>query len=126
MKNKIKEHLKNNRYIYLTLGISIIIFLVIFIIKNIIPIGSNTLLTVDFYHQYGPLLSELYDKILAGDSLIYSFNTGLGLPFFRNFYNYLSSPFNIIMFLFKRENIVTAFKNNCSSCCHDLFFKEIF
>ena len=44
-----------------------------------------------------------------GDNLIYSFNTGLGLPFFRNFFNYLSSPFNIIILLFERDNIVTSF-----------------
>ncbi len=109
LKKKIKESLKNNKYVWLTFGISIFLFLIIYALKSIIPIGKNTLLTVDFYHQYGPLLAELYDKVISGDSLIYSFNTGLGLPFFRNFYNYLSSPFNIIMFLFNRENIVTAF-----------------
>lgn len=109
LKNKIKTNLKNNKYVWLTIGISTFLFLIIYALKSIIPIGKNTLLTVDFYHQYGPLLAELYDKVMAGDNLIYSFSTGLGLPFFRNFYNYLSSPFNIIMFLFNRENIVTAF-----------------
>lgn len=109
LKNKIKTNLKNNKYVWLTIGISTFLFLIIYALKSIIPIGKNTLLTVDFYHQYGPLLAELYDKVMAGDNLIYSFSTGLGLPFFRNFYNYLSSPFNIIMFLFNRENIITAF-----------------
>lgn len=109
LKNKIQKIFKDNKYVCLTLGISTFLFLIIYALKSIVPIGKNTLLTVDFYHQYGPLLAELYDKVMAGDSLIYSFNTGLGLPFFRNFYNYLSSPFNITMFLFNRENIVTAF-----------------
>lgn len=109
LKNKIQVSFQNNKYIYLTLGISTFIFLIIYALKSIIPIGKNTLLTVDFYHQYGPLLAELYDKVKMGDNLIYSFNTGLGLPFFRNFYNYLSSPFNIIIFLFDRENILTSF-----------------
>ena len=106
---KLKENFKENKYIYLTFGLAIILFIIIFILKSIIPLGKNTLLTIDFYHQYGPLLAELYDKIKAGSDLTFSFNTGLGLPFFRNFYNYLSSPFNIIMLFFKRDNIVTAF-----------------
>ncbi len=105
----LKQKLLNNKYIFLTFGISIFIFFIIYALKSIIPFGNNTMLTVDFYHQYGPLLAELYDKIKMGDNLIYSFNTGLGLPFFRNFFNYLSSPFNIIILLFERDNIVTSF-----------------
>lgn len=106
---KLKEKLLDNKYVFLTVGISIFIFFIIYALKSIIPIGNNTMLTVDFYHQYSPLLAELYDKIKMGDNLIYSFNTGLGLPFFRNFFNYLSSPFNIIILLFERDNIVTSF-----------------
>lgn len=105
----LKQKLLDNKYVFLTFGISIFIFFIIYALKSIIPFGNNTMLTVDFYHQYGPLLAELYDKIKMGDNLIYSFNTGLGLPFFRNFFNYLSSPFNIIILLFERDNIVTSF-----------------
>lgn len=109
MKNKLKNIYENNKFVVLTALLATIIFIIIYIIKSIIPFGKNTMLTVDFYHQYGPLLSELYDRIKSGSSLKYSFATGLGLPFFRNFYNYLSSPFNVLLFLFKRDNIVTAF-----------------
>lgn len=132
LKNKIKKNFKNNKYVWLTLVISTFLFLIIYALKSIIPLGKNTLLTVDFYHQYGPLLAEFYDKVTACDNLIYSFNTGLGLPFFRNFYNYLSSPFNIIMFLFNRENIVTAFsiiialKIITASCIMTYFLKKFF
>lgn len=89
--------------------LSSITVLVIYASKKIAPFGNNSMLDVDFYHQYGPLLNELYDRVKAGESLIYSFNTGGGIPFYRNFMNYLSSPFNIILFLFKKENIVMAY-----------------
>lgn len=108
-REKFFNSLKENKFIWLTFLIATLIFVIVFSLKSIIPIGSNTMLTVDFYHQYGPLLSELYDRITSGANLTYSFSTGLGLPIFRNFFNYLSSPFNIIMLFFSRSNIVTAF-----------------
>lgn len=131
-KERISNNIKENKYVCLTFVISIFIFLLVFSLKSITPIGNNTLLTVDFYHQYGPLLSELYDKVTNFEDLTYSFNSGLGLPFFRNFYNYLSSPFNIIMFLFGRDNIVTsfsfiiAFKIIIAACIMTYFLRKFF
>ncbi len=106
---RIKKHLIKYKNNYYTLLISTIIISVIYILFDIAPFGGNSMLDVDFYHQYGPLLNELYDRVKSGESLLYSFNTAGGLPFFKNFFNYLSSPFNIILFLFKKENIVMAF-----------------
>ena len=109
MKNKLSNFLKENRWLIITFLLSSIIISVIYTFNKIAPFGNNSMLDVDFYHQYGPLLNELYDRVKEGESLLYSFNTGGGIPFYRNFLNYLSSPFNIIMFLFKKENIVMAF-----------------
>jgi len=71
--------------------------------------GKNSLLTSDLYHQYGPLLNEFVDRVKENNSLFFSFNAGLGIPFFRNFFNYLSSPLNIILFLFDQNHILIAF-----------------
>lgn len=109
MIEKIKKNITNNKWIYITFLISTIIISVIYTLSKIAPFGNNSMLDVDFYHQYGPLLNELYDRVKEGSSLLYSFNTGGGLPFYRNFLNYLSSPFNIVLFLFKKEKIVMAF-----------------
>ncbi len=88
---------------------SSLVISIIYTLKHIAPFGNNSMLDVDFYHQYGPLLNELYDRVKQGENLLYSFNTGGGIPFYRNFLNYLSSPFNIVMFFFKKENIVMSF-----------------
>lgn len=106
---KILNHIKDYYYIYLTFILGLIVITSIYILQDVAPFGRNSLLTVDFFHQYGPMLAELYDRIHEGESLIYSFNTGFGLPFFRNFFNYLSSPLNILIFLFKRNNIVMSY-----------------
>ncbi len=104
-----KDKIRNNKYIIFTFLISFSIISIIFIMHRALPFGGNSLLTVDFYHQYGPMLGELYDKVRSGSNIIYSYNIGLGIPYYRNFLNYLSSPLNILLFLFKREHILIAF-----------------
>lgn len=108
MKNKLLKIL-NNKLFILTFLISAVVISIIYKLNNVTPFGDNSLLCVDFYHQYGPMLGELYDRIHSFEGLTYSFNMSLGLPFFRNFLNYLSSPFNIIMFLFPRQHLVTSY-----------------
>ena len=104
-----KDIFNKNKYVIFTFLISVSVISIIFIMHRALPFGGNSLLTVDFYHQYGPMLGELYDKIRNGSNIIYSYNAGLGIPFYRNFLNYLSSPLNMLIFLFKREHILTAF-----------------
>lgn len=132
MKNNIKKFLKNNKWVLLTLLVSSVIVSVIYTLQHIAPFGNNSMLDVDFYHQYGPLLNELTDRIRSEETLLYSFNTGGGIPFFRNFLNYLSSPFNIILLFFKKENIVMAFsviiglKAIVASATMSLYLKKTF
>ena len=109
LKDKITRFIKNNKWLLLTFLLSSMVVSIIYTLQKIAPFGNNSMLDVDFYHQYGPLLNELYDRVKQGESLLYSFNTAGGMPFYKNFANYLSSPFNIILFLFKKENIVMAF-----------------
>ncbi len=85
------------KYYAIVILLSTLVITLVYILKNISPFGENSLLTIDFYHQYGPMLGELYRRIYNHSSLIYSFNMGLGLPFFRNYFNYLSSPINILL-----------------------------
>ena len=109
MKKKFLDVIKKNKWILLTFILSTFSMIVIYTLQKISPFGNNSVLDVDFYHQYGPLLNELYDRLKHGQGILYSFNTGGGIAFYRNFANYLSSPFNIVMFLFKKENIVVSF-----------------
>lgn len=109
MCSKIKNWFKNNRLYFLTFLIGILIVGFLYQLNNVTPFGDRSLLCVDFYHQYGPMLGELYDRLHSLSNFTYSFSMGLGLPFFRNFLNYLSSPFNIIMLFFNRNNLVTSY-----------------
>ena len=104
-----KKFIKKYDYIIFTFIISATIIGIIYNLQDIAPLGKNSLLKIDFFHQYAPMLAELYDRINQGENLIYTFNLGLGLPFFRNFFNYLSSPINLIILLFRRENLIMSY-----------------
>ena len=108
MANKVKNFYKNNKYILVSGGIALFIILLIYFCFDIIPFGDRTVYRMDLYHQYGPLFSEFYDRLTSGESLIYSWNTGLGSSFFGNFFNYLSSPISFIILLFGHKNTFEA------------------
>lgn len=108
MKTKLSNWLNENKYILISGGASLFIILLVYFCYEIIPFGDGTVYRMDLYHQYGPLFSELYDRITTGESLIYSWNTGLGSSFLGNFLNYLSSPIGLIVLLFGHKNTFEA------------------
>ena len=130
--NRLKLFIKIYNYWLLTILCSLIIVIGIFMLQGIAPFGDKSMLTIDFFHQYGPMLGELYDRIKNGSNLIYSFNMGMGLPFFRNFFNYLSSPFNILILLFQRKDLLTSYsiiiglKSICSCITMSILLKNKF
>lgn len=105
MKNK----LKNNKKSILAFILAFIIINIVFYINEITPYGEHTTLKVDFFHQYGPMLKELWYRVTHFKSLFYSYNMSMGLPIFRNFFNYLASPFNIILLFFTEKTIITGY-----------------
>ena len=86
-----------------------VVISILFYLQGVTPFGDKSLLTIDFFHQYGPMLGELFDRVKSHLGLLYSFNMSMGLPFYRNFFNYLSSPFNILMLLFSHSELLTSF-----------------
>ena len=89
--------------------ISLFIIGIIYFLKEVLPFGKNTLLDSDFYYQYSVMLAEVRDRIFSHSNLAYSFRSGLGMPLYRNFINYLSSPINIISLFFPRERFMMSF-----------------
>lgn len=71
-----------------------LIMLVIFVIQKIYPFGERSFLHIDMYHQYFPFLVEFYHKLKNGESLFYSWHTGIGSNFIALYAYYLASPFN--------------------------------
>ncbi len=104
----LSQRFYNNRYVWIAFAASALVMLLVYICFELIPFGGRTILRMDLYHQYGPLFAELYERVTNGESLIYSWDTGLGSSFLGNFYNYLSSPLSLVIFLFGHQNIPEA------------------
>lgn len=99
---------KQNKYIMLSMLAAFVIVQFTYLCYKLVPFGNMTILRMDLYHQYGPLFAELYERLTSHSSLVYSWNSGLGGGFLGNFFNYLSSPFSIIILLFGHKNIPDA------------------
>ncbi len=97
-----------HRFIFLSMGIALVLMLFILFIFDCFPFGDTTVLRMDLYHQYGPLFVELFDRVTEAESFFYSWTSGGGSSFLGNYFNYLSSPLSAIIFLFDRDEMALA------------------
>jgi len=102
-----KQHERNLRPL-ISFFVTAISLLVIFAIENISPFGTRTFFMSDLAAQYAPNLIGLKNHLTAGGSLLYSFELGMGKNVCGTLAYYLSSPFNLITFLFPSEMIQEA------------------
>ena len=103
-----KKWLKDNFIYYMPFLIIFVIMLVVFIAEKIAPFGSNSITLIDSLHQYVPFYSDYMDKLKNEGSLFYTWNIALGSNFMSLSSYYLSSPFNYILLLFNKTNIVAG------------------
>lgn len=90
---------QKKRLYLLSFCIPFLTMLVIFIGNRIFPFGDRSFLHIDMYHQYFPFLTEFFHKLRSGDSLFYSWNTGIGSNFVALYAYYLASPLNWLCLL---------------------------
>ena len=98
-----------NRYYLMAFIIPLLILTAAYIALGVYPFGERQVEIIDSYHQYAPFFSEFHRKIWGGESLLYSFNGGLGMNFWAIVAYYLASPLNILLLLFPREFLLEGF-----------------
>lgn len=74
--------------------------------NRVFPFGDHGVLIIDSLHQYLPFFTEFHEKLVNGESLLYSFGGGLGYNFWATFAYYLASPLNFLVSLFPKENMM--------------------
>lgn len=97
--------MKNKKSYLITIGITLGIFLILFIGKNIFPFGENSLIWGDMHDQVTAFYYQLYDAFRGNSSLLVNFSTGGGINFLGILAYYILSPFSLLVLLFDREKI---------------------
>ncbi len=80
--------------------------ILIFAVKGIYPFGDNSFLRTDMYHQYAPFFAEFAEKLQNGESLLYSWEIGIGSNFITLLAYYLCSPFNLLLLLVSGPSVI--------------------
>lgn len=88
--------------------VPMLIMIIIFVQRGIFPFGDKSFLRTDMYHQYAPFFSEFHYKLTNGQSLLHSWNIGMGVNFSALYAYYLASPFNWLL-IFCPKNYILEF-----------------
>lgn len=84
------------------------LWLLVLALFGIYPFGARSFLITDLSSQYVEYHAALYDMVRQGRSLLYTWDTGLGMNFFGLITYYLASPFTLLLFLFPRALLTEA------------------
>ncbi len=104
----------------------------IFFINGYAPFGDNSLATMDAEYQYIDLFGYLKDILTGDNRAAYTFSKTLGGNSVGIFGYYLSSPFNILILLFEKSQIIEFFhltislKLTVAAMFFSLFIKKRF
>ncbi len=94
----LKDHLYRNRFTAAAVLTAAVIVVITYAVRGIRPFGENMILRVDLFHQYAPYIEEMRSRILSGQSLLYSWEGGLGKDHLAQMAYYTTSPLNILAF----------------------------
>lgn len=86
-------------YSALAFAVPATMMLIFMFITSCEPFGSHCMLYSDMYHQYYPFFCAFRRAILSGDSLLYSWNVGMGMEYLGLISYYLASPLNLLSVL---------------------------
>ncbi len=83
--------------------LTFVILVIAFGLKGLYPFGDKQIMIIDSWHQYYPILQQLQYKLQHGESLFYSFKTGMGTNFLLMMTYYAMSPLNLLSILVPSE-----------------------
>lgn len=106
-KYRFKTHIKS----YIQTGaVTFFILMVIFVVKQIEPFGSNRIDYFDNMQQVAPLYTHLWDWMHGQASLWFDWYTGLGTNISMSLSAFsMLSPFNILLYFIPRNKILESF-----------------
>ncbi len=97
MTMKIKQ-LENRRGAYLIMSFAapFLAMTLLMLVAGYTPFGNRSMLYSDMWHQYYPFFKSFREALRSGDSLLYTWNIGMGIDYLGLISYYLASPLNLI------------------------------
>ena len=94
---KIQE-LNNKKWAYLAMSFAgpCVSMLLLMLVAGYTPFGDKSMLYSDMWHQYYPFFKAFREALRSGDSLLYTWNIGMGIDYLGLISYYLASPLNLI------------------------------
>lgn len=97
-------------YYALAFAIPVVMMFTVMIIGGYEPFGnSRAILYSDEFHQYYPFYVAFRKALLSGNSLLYSWNVGMGMDYLALISYYLASPLNLLCVLVPESWTLEAF-----------------
>ena len=128
------SHLQHKKWNYLALAFAfpVIGMLFVMLFSQYEPFGDYSMLYSDMYHQYYPFFKAFRKALLSGDSLLYSWNVGMGMDYLGLISYYLASPLNLLSVLVPEGILLEFFsllvpvKRGLAGLCFGYFLKQTF
>ncbi len=96
------------------------------------PFGDSSMLYSDKYHQYFPFFKAFRENLRNGESLLYSWDVGMGMDYLGLISYYLASPLNLLSVILPDSWVLGYFEMlvpirlGLSGLFFALFLKKIF
>ena len=122
----------NLNCLWIAFLIPVVGMLGVMIVAKAEPFGPNSMLYSDMYHQYFPFFKAFRRALLSGDSLLYSWNVGMGMDYLGLISYYLASPLNLLSvlvpegFLLEFYSLLMPIKLGFASLFFAIFLKHTF
>ena len=87
---------QKSRTLQLAFAIPCVGMLMVMIISGYEPFGDSAILYSDNYHQYFPFFKAFREHLRSGDSLLWSWDVGLGMDYLGLISYYLASPLYLL------------------------------
>ena len=126
---------KKIRWNYTALAFAIPFFgvMMVMLFGQYEPFGNNrSMLYSDMYHQYYPFFKAFRAALRSGDSLLFSWDVGMGMDYLGLVSYYLASPLNLLSVLIPEGwtlgyfSLMMPVKLGFASLFFAIFLKHVF
>ena len=111
MKTNVKQLMTREikfNYLALAFLIPFLGMLFVMVVSQYEPFGQYSMLYSDMFHQYYPFFVAFRKALRSGESLLYSWNVGMGMDYLGLISYYLASPMNLLS-VFVPEGLTLEF-----------------